>query len=125
MTTGYVEYKDFNGLERRFSIQFGSQNAVIYVWKTIDGLKRNTIFDGEYFGAYIPFPYRRGDGQFGEIHLVSGFVSPGIVAHEIEHLLFDWRETTQPAGDVGEIMAQLAGEVTDQFWNIWSINEQT
>lgn len=118
MNTGYVEFKDFSALERKFSLVFGSQNVVVYVWRDVAGLKRNTIFEGDYLGAYAPFPERKSRGLFGEVHIIVSQLSPGYIAHEIQHLVFDWMQTQRQDDELNERLAMLAGEITDRFWNL-------
>jgi len=117
MQNAYVEYKDLKDLRFQFSVLFGSQNVLVYVWRSVRGLKRNTNFKGDYVGAYVANPARRTrSGLFGEIHLVSNRVGAGYVAHEIQHFLYDWLMEQKQNESTNEKLALLAGEFTRSFW---------
>lgn len=116
MSTHYVEYKDLSDLIFKFELNFGSQNVLVFVWKSVAGLKRNTIFQGDYIGAYVPYPYRKRTGLFGEIHLVASRVDVGYVAHEIQHFIYDWSQTQSHGRSFEERQATLTGDITGEFW---------
>lgn len=117
MHSAYIEHKDFHDFQTGFTLDFGSRQLHVFIWKTTAGLHRNTFFHGDYFGAYVPYPYRRArTGLFGEIHLVQKEITPGYVAHEIQHFLYDWLQTQSQTSGTNEKMATLAGEVTRKFW---------
>lgn len=119
MQSAYVEYKDFKDLHLRFTVLFGTQNVLIFVWRTVKGLKRNTNFEGDYVGAYVAYPARRKSGLFGEIHLVKSRVGAGYVAHELQHFLYDWLMEQTITIHTNERLALLAGNVTRDFWNTY------
>ena len=120
MSSHYVEHKDFGDLLAKFSLPFGSQNVLVFVWKSVAGLKRNTIFDGDYVGAYIPNPYRKkSSGVFGEIHLVADWIGYEYVAHELQHFVYDWSTTQRPDAFLEEKQATLAGQITGAFWTAY------
>jgi hypothetical protein len=114
----YVEYKDYKDLLADFEITAGSQNVLVYIWKSVRGLRRNTSFKGnDYVGAYVAYPYRKQrSGLFGEIHLVKHRIGAGYVAHEIQHFLYDWLQTQKQTDKTNEKLALLAGEFTREFW---------
>lgn len=119
MSIHYVEYKDFSDLSSKFELSFGSQNVLVFVWKSVAGLKRNTIFKGDYVGAYIPYPYRKKSGLFGEIHLVARRMDAEYVAHEIQHFIYDWSSTQKKTASFEERQATLAGQITGDFWKAY------
>jgi hypothetical protein len=116
MKSAYVEYKDFKDLETSFSFSFRSQNVLFYIWRSVRGLKRNTIFQGDYVGAYVANPARGKRGLFGEIHLVKREIGAGYVAHEIQHFLYDWLLEQKVTKNTNEKLALLAGHITRDFW---------
>lgn len=118
MDLSYVHYKDLGDLYHKFEVTFGSQNVLVYVWKSVDGLKRNTNFRGDYVGGYVAYPYRKRRGLFGEIHLLASRIDREYVSHEIGHLVYDWQGTLEEAPDKGERVATFAGQVTESIWRI-------
>lgn len=120
MESAYVEHKDFSDLFTRFAISFDFQSLDVFVWNSVEGLRRNTYFkENDYYGAYAFYPYRKRNGLFGEIHLVKPEIGAGYVAHEIQHFLFDWLLGQTMTDKTNERMATLAGNVTKEFWNEW------
>ena len=120
MISGYIEYKDRANAVAEFTLDFGSQNVLVFVWRDVRGLRRNTAFEGDYVGAYVAYPMRKKrSGLFGEIHLVQGRIGAGYVAHEIQHFVYDWQWTQPQSRNLNERCALLAGNVTRQFWKRW------
>jgi hypothetical protein len=117
--TAYVEYKDTKDLLMQFSLPFGSKNVLVFVWRSVKGLKRNTNFKGDYVGAYVANPSRRKSGLFGEIHLVNNRIGAGYVAHELQHLLYDWLLEQTITRNTNERLALLAGNITREFWTTY------
>lgn len=119
MTSAYIENKDYSELKRGFVVPFGKHEVHVYIWSNVKGLRRNTYFEpADHDGAYVYYPYRKPrSGLFGEIHLLASRIGADYVAHEIQHLLFDWLMTQTIKAGTNEKIATLAGEFTAAFWS--------
>lgn len=118
MQTNYVEYKDETDLYRKFVLQFDNRSINVYVWNSINGLRRNTHFKiSNYYGAYVAYPYRKKSGLFGEIHLIRKRITIGYVSHEVQHLLYDWLMQQPQTAQTNERLATLAGEIMSKIWS--------
>lgn len=61
-------------------------------------------------------------GKFGEIHIVSGRVTPDTVAHELDHARWDWifSNDITPSTRNEERLCKLLDEMTRNFWREYS-----
>jgi hypothetical protein len=123
MKSTYVADKDLSDQSAFWTVKFGKKHHVeVFVWKSQEGLFRNTGFtEKDTTGAYIGVPGERRSGLFGEIHLLRDMIGPGYVAHELQHLIFDWlceRDMKEFKSGLclNERMAYLMSDVTTDFW---------
>lgn len=75
--------------------------------------------NGTRWGYYQPETERQNRrGKFGEIHIVLGRVTADLVAHEIDHMRWDWIFSNGiiPSPRNEERLVTLLDEMTRNFW---------
>ena len=122
MNVSYKQDKSPVGLSGKWAIPLGNYHVDCFVWVDKDALLANVGHtDEDFVAAYVHYPWRkRVGGLFGEIHIMETEVTPGNVAHEIEHALLDYTQHVMGHNKTGnmlnEFICKLMETMTEIYW---------
>ena len=98
----------------------------VAIYKTTNGLRKSSTIDSGFDGLWQLSGYHIRnykpviEKEFGVISLSLDTITGGIFAHELTHFLIDWvRLNRIDIETCNEIMANLIGQMTEDFWTIF------